>query len=102
MSGDGCSFILTRFLGGAFVEWAAPSVESQARGVHERRRKNSLCRCSGGNDSGGHSVAAMWQQFAQLTHQLVGCEVHGGSKTPPVERGRAIALYEIAYPSRFS
>jgi len=47
-------------------------------------------------------VAAMWQQFAQLTHQLVGCEVHGGSKTPPVERGRAIALYEIAYPSRFS
>jgi hypothetical protein len=59
-------------------------------------------RQGGPGTSRGHSVAAMWQQFAQLTHQLVECEVHGGSKTSSIERGRAIALYEIAYPSRFS
>lgn len=59
-------------------------------------------RQGGPGTSRGHAVAAMWQEYHQLTHQLVECELHGGSNTPPSEQGRAIALHEIAYPNRFS
>lgn len=59
-------------------------------------------RQGGPGTSRGHAVAAMWQTYARLTHSLVDCAVHGGGTQPSPERGSAIALYEIAYPSRFA
>lgn len=57
-------------------------------------------RQGGPGTSRGHEVLAMWNTFAALAHRLVSCSVHSGGITDP-EKGTAIALHEIAYPSRF-
>jgi hypothetical protein len=59
-------------------------------------------RQGGPGTSRGHEVAAMWQAFAGLAHGLVRCNVHGDGDLLTPESGSTRALYELAYPSRFS
>jgi hypothetical protein len=58
-------------------------------------------RQGGPGTSRGHSVAAMWSEFTRVAHSLVRCSVHKEFTPLSLEPGRAIALHEIAYSSRF-
>ena len=60
-----------------------------------------VARQGGPGTSRGHAVAAMWSEYARIAHSLVPCAVHYPEGSHSREHGRAIALHEIAYPSRF-
>lgn len=62
---------------------------------------HTMARQGGPGTSRGHAVAAMWADYARVAHSLVHCAVHPHEGSHASERGRAIALYEIAYASRF-
>lgn len=60
-----------------------------------------VARQGGPGTSRGHAVAAMWADYARVAHSLVPCAVHPQEGPHSTEQGRAIALHEIAYASRF-